>query len=139
MGRGERALIIGVGHDLAEIDRIAALLQSNIGERFLGRILTDAEQEEARARGARAAEYVAGRFAAKEAVVKALGCGIGAKVAFADIEVLPGEAGKPVCRLSARSWERLGLDREHVRIHITITHIQELASAVAIAEQIGGD
>jgi len=130
-------VIIGIGHDVSEIERIARVLKSTAGERFLKRILTDGERELAKGYiGQRLYTFTAGRFAAKEAVVKALGCGIGQKVGFSDIAIVPDEAGKPCCSLSESAWERLGLDREGTRIHVTITHERSLASAFAVAEQL---
>ena len=130
-------MIIGIGHDLVEMNRMQRVLDGPTADRFAARILTPAEQKRGNARGGRRTEYLAGRFAAKEAIVKALGCGIGGKVGFLDIEVLPDASGKPECRLSDQAWQRLGLSSEDVRLHISITHERSLASAYAIAEHIG--
>lgn len=131
-------MIAGVGHDVTDMDRVAALLAGKAGERFLDRILTSRERDLAYGyEGKRLAQFTAGRFAAKEAVVKALGCGIGAKVSFADIDILRGSEGKPECYLSGEAWGRLGLMPESYRIHITITHDRAIASAVAIVERTG--
>jgi holo-[acyl-carrier-protein] synthase len=130
-------MIAGIGHDVTDMDRVAALLAGKAGERFLERILTSRERELAGGyEGKRLTQFTAGRFAAKEAVVKALGCGIGAKVGFADIDILRGPEGKPECYLSAAAWEQLELIPESYRIHITITHDRAIASAVAIVEQV---
>ncbi|CAG5076692.1 Holo-[acyl-carrier-protein] synthase [Thermobacillus xylanilyticus] len=128
-------MIIGIGHDLVEIARIERILQGHTAEMFIRRILTEEEIALAPAGGKRLAEYAAGRFAVKEAVSKALGCGIGAAVRFIDIHVLPDRLGKPTCTLSARAWERLGLDPTATRIHVTITHERGFASAFAVAER----
>ncbi|SFE05889.1 holo-[acyl-carrier protein] synthase [Paenibacillus catalpae] len=130
-------MIAGIGHDVTDMDRITVLLAGKAGERFLNRILTSRERDLAGSyESKRLAQFTAGRFAAKEAVVKALGCGIGAKVGFADIDILRGPEGKPECYLSGAAWERLELASERYRIHITITHDRTIASAVAIMEQI---
>lgn len=122
---------------MTDMDRVEALLAGNAGERFLDRILTSRERDLASGyEGKRLAQFTAGRFAAKEAVVKALGCGIGAKVGFADIDILRGAQGKPECYLSGAAWEKLGLAPERHRIHITITHDRAIASAVAIVERM---
>lgn len=84
---------------------------------------------------ARLTEFVAGRFSAKEAVVKALGCGVGKAVGFQDIEVLPDPLGKPNVRLSPAAAERLSLDAS-CRIHLSITHSRDTAGAYAVAERI---
>ncbi|UQZ34721.1 holo-[acyl-carrier-protein] synthase [Paenibacillus sp. PK3_47] len=129
-------MIYGIGHDVLEIGRIKALMNRGSGKSFLRRVLTEGELELARQRTGNAAEFAAGRFAAKEAVVKALGCGIGSRVGFQDIEILPDAYGKPEAALSEKAWERLGLERSRYIIHITITHSRELASTFAVVEQV---
>ncbi|CAM4450280.1 holo-ACP synthase [Paenibacillus tarimensis] len=126
-------MIIGIGHDVVEIDRIRAILEGAAGERFMRRVLTAAEYDRALNKGSSCVEYVAGRFAVKEAVVKAIGCGIGSAVGFKDMEVLPDKLGKPVCTLSEEALQRLQLDYQ-LRIHVSISHERSLASAFAIAE-----
>ncbi|MFD0617497.1 MULTISPECIES: holo-ACP synthase [Paenibacillus] len=128
-------MIVGMGHDILEIERIADMRERSSWERFLHKVLTDAERELALERGGRIIEFVAGRFAAKEAVVKALGCGIGEKVGFTDIEILPDALGKPGCTLSQEAWSRLWMDEPCYTIHISITHQRSLASAMAIVER----
>ncbi|MBN2982049.1 holo-ACP synthase [Cohnella algarum] len=128
-------MIVGIGLDLVELQRMEGILAGQAGERFVARVLTDAEQERYRALPQRrAVEFAAGRFAVKEAVVKALGCGIGAAVGFRDIEVLPDAGGKPVCSVSARAWERLGLAAGERIVHVAITHERSTAAATAIVE-----
>ncbi|WNS47010.1 holo-ACP synthase [Paenibacillus sp. MMS20-IR301] len=129
-------MIYGIGNDVLEIRRIAAVLSRGAGNGFLQRILTVSERDLAAARKGKAAEFAAGRFAAKEAVVKALGCGIGAAVGFQDIEILPDSLGKPVVSLSAEAWGRLQLSAAQHIIHLTITHSGELASAFAVVERV---
>ncbi|GGG63003.1 holo-ACP synthase [Paenibacillus radicis (ex Gao et al. 2016)] len=130
-------MIVGIGHDVTDMGRIAALLEKKIGGRFMERILTGRERElSASYAGNRLIQFVSGRFAAKEAVVKALGCGIGETVGFTDIDILRDELGKPICELSEAAWSRLALDPERLRLHVTITHDRSIASAVAIAEQV---
>lgn len=140
-------MILGIGHDVTEIVRVKSILSGNIAERFLQRVLAVKELEYARSRFGRECddktimwskrwiEFTAGRFAAKEAVVKALGCGIGSLVGFQDIAILPDGAGKPVCNVSQEALRRLGLSHE-VRIHVSITHTEELASAFAVVERL---
>ncbi|MCM3748688.1 holo-ACP synthase [Paenibacillus pasadenensis] len=131
-------MIAGIGHDLCDIGRVEQLLAGAAGKRFCERVLTEEEQQlAAQLQGSRLAEFVAGRFAAKEAVVKALGCGIGAKAGFRDIAVLRGDEGRPVCRLSERSHRALGLQAQLV-IHVTITHERGLASAFSVVERMPG-
>ncbi|CAM3559325.1 MULTISPECIES: holo-ACP synthase [Saccharibacillus] len=129
-------MIHGIGHDILEIGRVIRLLDGAQRERFLHRVLTPAELEIARARGPKLAEFVSGRFAAKEAIVKALGCGIGRIVGFEDIEIVPGALGKPGVRLSDAAWSRLGLPGGNgYAIHLSITHQPAMASAFAVVER----
>lgn len=129
-------MIRGVGTDLTDIARMRSTLQQPTGGRFLERILTPKERELAQQRKGRLAEFAAGRFAAKEAVVKALGCGIGKQVGFQDVEVLPDDLGKPVCRVSEEALARMGLRSQGVRIHLSITHTDHLAAAYAVVEEV---
>ncbi|MNI75590.1 Holo-[acyl-carrier-protein] synthase [compost metagenome] len=130
-------MIYGIGHDVLEIQRMKEVLGRESGAKFIRRILTPAELELAEERSGRLAEFAAGRFAAKEAIVKALGCGIGREVGFQDIQVLPDESGKPAVSLASAAWSRLGLREEGYAIHLTITHTQGLASTFAVVEQTG--
>lgn len=133
-------MIIGIGTDLLEIARVRSILEQRTGARFLERVLTPRERELAQARKGRLAEFTAGRFAAKEAVTKALGCGIGKQVSLQDIEVLPDEKGKPICRLSNAAWARLypaGSEPSAAElvIHLSITHSESAAMAYAVVER----
>jgi holo-[acyl-carrier protein] synthase len=124
-------MIIGIGTDLIEVDRIERLVKQH-GDQFLSRCFTREERAYALAR-AHAAQHLAARFAVKEAVMKALGTGWGKGVRWRDIGVLrrPGEA--PQVELAggaARRARRLGVRR----VHITITHLRGEAMALAIAE-----
>ncbi|TXK82676.1 holo-ACP synthase [Paenibacillus sp. N3.4] len=129
-------MIIGVGTDLLEIERLRKILESSTGGRFLERILTPTERELAEKRRGRLTEFASGRFAAKEAIVKAIGCGIGKQIGFQDIEVLPDALGKPVCRVKEEALLRAGLHANSHRIHISITHTESMAGAYAIVEQL---
>ena len=113
----------GVGIDLLEIDRLERALARRPG--LAERVFTAQEREYAAAR-ARPGRHLAARFAAKEAVVKALGARGG--FALRDIEVLAGEP--PTVRLSGRAAAAAG----GRRIEISLTHSREHAAAVALAE-----
>ena len=113
----------GVGIDLLEIDRLERALRRY--PRLAERIFTEAERDYAGAR-ARPARHLAARFAAKEAVVKALGLSGG--FGLAQIEVLAGEP--PTVALSGRAAEAAG----GRRIDISLTHSRDFAAAVAIVE-----
>jgi holo-[acyl-carrier protein] synthase len=129
-------MIIGIGTDLVGIERIARILEGQHGEMFLSRVLTKNELSMLNTRykhPSRVNEFVAGRWAAKEAIAKALGCGIGAMVAFSDIEVLGNEQGQPSGRLSDAAQRRLGA--QELRIHISISHAEGFAVAYALIER----
>lgn len=128
-------MIIGIGNDVVEIERIRTILNQASGERFIKRILTVEEKKLASTHAGRLAEFVAGRFAAKEAIVKAFGCGIGEVMGFQDMSILRDSLGKPTCNISATALERLKL-RENIRIHVSITHTSSIASSFAVAELI---
>ncbi len=125
-------MIYGVGTDIIEIDRIAAVQAKR--PRFLTKICTSRECEDCRRKGI---ETLAGKFAAKEAVAKALGCGLGA-VHWQEIEICADEAGMPrvFCHGNARrQMAELGV----IRIHVSISHCRGYATAVAVAETKEGD
>jgi holo-[acyl-carrier protein] synthase len=117
--------ILSTGIDLVEIDRFQSALERH-GERFLGRIFTQGERVEV---GNNIASLAA-RFAAKEAVSKALGTGIG-PVAWREIEVLRGEARQPLLHLhgkAARLAESLGFRAWS----LSLSHTQDYAIAMVV-------
>jgi holo-[acyl-carrier protein] synthase len=115
--------VAGVGIDLLEIDRLERALERH--PRLAARVFTDAEREYAAGR-VRPGRHLAARFAAKEAVVKALGLSAG--FGFREIEVVAGEP--PTVRLSGRAAEAAG----DQRIDISLTHSRENAAAIAVAQ-----
>jgi holo-[acyl-carrier protein] synthase len=124
--------VIGIGIDLIAVTRIEAALCRH-GGRFVDRLLSDDESRDviARAiRGPRLLEYLAGRFAAKEAVAKASGCGI-AVLGWRNIEIL-ADRGAPRCRLVGRAAEAAAR-RGIVAVQVSITHERGLAAACAVA------
>ncbi|MFH5187179.1 holo-ACP synthase [Paenibacillus sp. TAB 01] len=131
-------MIIGIGTDLLAIERIRSILSQSSADRFLERVLTPGERELAARRQGRLAEFVSGRFAAKEAVSKAFGCGIGKQLSLQDMEVLPDALGKPVCRISEAALARLQLDSDAgaVKVHLSITHTDTTAMAYAVVERV---
>lgn len=129
-------MIVGIGLDVVELARMDGLLSGPAKSRFIARVLTPGERAVwSVLPPRRALEFAGGRFAAKEAVVKAIGCGIGAKVGFQDIEVLSDECGKPVCSLSESAIRRLGWEDQAYRLHVAITHERALAAATALVEK----
>lgn len=129
-------MIIGIGTDLVEISRVRRFIEGDSGKRFLERVLTPEERALAEERKGRLAEFVAGRFAAKEAVVKAIGTGIGGVTGFQDVEVLPVGGGRPAVVLSEGAMERLGWKKGSFAVHLSITHVGEFASAYAVVERL---
>ncbi|NDI35157.1 holo-ACP synthase [Chengkuizengella sediminis] len=125
-------MIYGIGNDLIEISRVENVVNKNHGKKFVDRILTPQEKNIYMKREKNSVEFVAGRFAAKEAVVKALGCGIGKKIGFQDINIVPNELGKPICHISGQILEDLGVFES--KIHISITHSATMAAAFAVVE-----
>jgi len=121
---------IAHGIDLAECSRIQDLLQRH-GDRFVCRVFTPAEVEYARS-AKNTVERLAGRFAAKEAVMKLIGTGWRGGIAWTDIEILNDAAGRPCVHLSgevARIAHKQGIGQ----VQISITHTAQLAMASAVA------
>jgi holo-[acyl-carrier protein] synthase len=124
-------MIVGLGIDIAEINRIEAAIR-RYGDQFLRRLFTPAEIEYCEGYRNRFERY-AGRFAAKEAAMKALGTGWRRGVRWLDIEVGREPGGKPTLRLMGRAAEiasELGVRH----IALTITHAGNTALAEVIFE-----
>jgi holo-[acyl-carrier protein] synthase len=128
--------IVGHGVDIIEVDRIERMIAEH-ADHFLRRTFTEGEIAFAARRRKRQAEVYAGLFAAKEAVMKALGTGMRRGVAFRDIEVLHLPSGEPYVVLHNRSAE-VARERGIARLWISITHIERLATASAIAVDDAG-
>lgn len=126
-------MIVGIGSDIVEIARIQSLLKRQ--PRLRDRLLTTREQAYLPAGPERRiAEFVAGRFAAKEAAAKALGTGIGAHVAFTDIEIIPDRQGKPCLYIAPDVLATL-FPQSTLRLHVSISHSQSCALAHVVIEQ----
>ncbi|HEY6948196.1 MAG TPA: holo-ACP synthase [Gemmatimonadales bacterium] len=124
--------VIGHGIDLVEIDRIRSALERH-GDRFANRLFTEGEQTQA-GTGPLQVQFFAGRFAAKEAVMKALGTGWARGVSWTDIEVRRLPSGKPELRLKGKCKEIAdGLGVGQWEISITHTAGHAAASVVAVA------
>jgi holo-[acyl-carrier protein] synthase len=127
--------IVGHGIDIVETSRIRRLVEEH-GQRFLDRCYTGPEQSYCLRNQKRQVEHLAGRFAAKEAVLKVLGTGWRGNIAWTDIEILPEPSGQPKIRLSGeceRIARRLGITQWHV----SISHIATHATASAIGLRAG--
>ncbi|GAB6158433.1 holo-ACP synthase [Desulfotomaculum varum] len=116
----------GIGTDIIEIERIE-LAVSRSGQQFLDRVFTPAEQEHCKGR----VHCLAGRFAAKEAVLKALGTGL-RELRWTNIEILPNYLGKPEVKLlgpARQLAEKMGINK----VLVSISHDRGRAVAFAIA------
>lgn len=127
-------MIVGVGVDTIEIARVAALLEG-YGERFRRRVFTDGEQRYCDRRR-RFAQHYAARFAAKEALLKALGIGLRMGVRWREVEVVNLPDGKPTLRLHGRTAQHAAAFGSY-RLELSLTHAQEVASAFVILETVG--
>ncbi|WP_088071296.1 holo-ACP synthase [Gottfriedia luciferensis] len=117
-------MIVGIGLDLVEMERLKEIIASQ--PRFAKRILTEAENEiYINLSERRKLEFLAGRFAAKEACSKAFGTGIGKELGFHDIEILNDEKGKPV----------LTVNLPYVPF-LSITHTEHYAAAQVVLQQL---
>jgi holo-[acyl-carrier protein] synthase len=122
-------MIIGLGMDLVEI----ATFEKNVNsEAFLRKVFTEAEIRDCHLM-ANSTERFAGRFAAKEACMKALGHGIRQEVWFTQIEVLNDVNGAPYIQVSGEA-ERVLNAKGVQRIHVSITHTKNTAGAVVFVE-----
>lgn len=117
-----------LGSDIIEVQRIQESITRH-GKRFLDRIFTPLEQAYCD-KHRDAMRHYAGRFAAKEAIVKALGTGISEAISWLDIEVSNDPNGKPLVHLSDKVRAHFG----KVAIKLTISHCKEYALAMAIAQ-----
>lgn len=126
-------MIAGIGIDLIEIERIKSVYARH-QDRFVNRILTGAERAYV-LRHADPSARLAGRWAAKEAGLKALGTGLSSGIRWRDIEILPDEHGKPVLTLHGKAAERARALGATV-FHVTITHSDGMAMAQVILERL---
>ncbi len=124
-------MILGIGTDLIEVDRVENAREKH-GERFLNRILLPAEATYCLSHKF-PGPHLAARFAAKEAISKAFGTGIGAELGWLDMEIARKETGEPYVILHGKALELLA--RRGARcVHITLSHTQKHAIALAILE-----
>jgi holo-[acyl-carrier protein] synthase len=124
-------MIAGIGVDLCEVERMEAAIARH-GERLLTRIYTDAERRYCESKPNRM-ERFAGRFAAKEAAMKAIGTGWSRGVRWRDFEVTRAASGQPVILfhgVARRIADELGVTRALV----SITHVRSLAMAQVLLE-----
>lgn len=122
--------IFGIGTDIVECLRIAQMIERH-GELFIGRVYTPHEIDYCSKRRA-ATQHYAGRWAAKEAVLKALGTGWVKGISWRDVEVRNEKGGKPIIALAGGARERCG-QAGITEMQISISHCRSHATAYALA------
>ena len=128
--------IVAHGIDLVDCPRIEQMIKRH-GERFIKRVFTAAEQAYAR-KNKNEVEKLAGRFAAKEAILKLMGTGWRGKIAWTDVEVINNSSGQPEVTLSGEVEKIAGkLGIKHISVSITHTANFAIASAVALTQSNG--
>ncbi|HOK78075.1 MAG TPA: holo-ACP synthase [Verrucomicrobiota bacterium] len=126
-------MIVGVGIDLVEVARVARACD-RFGDRFLRRLFLEEEIRYCQS-FADPSPHLAARFAAKEAVSKAFGTGIGPHLGWQDIEVRRRESGQPYVVLHGKG-ARLLEARGGRLVHLSLTHTESHAAAVAVIEGV---
>jgi holo-[acyl-carrier protein] synthase len=124
-------MILGTGIDIIEVDRIASSYEK-FGERFVNRILLPDEIAYCLSHK-KPGPFLAARFAAKEAISKAFGTGIGAALGWQDMEIRRKESGEPFVVLHGKG-EKLFGSRRAKRLLVSLSHTQNYAAATAILE-----
>jgi holo-[acyl-carrier protein] synthase len=129
--------IIAHGVDLVEVARIERLLRDH-DARFIERVFTPGERAYADANPARRSEILAARFAAKEAVLKAIGTGWSGGIAWTDVEVLRDDAGRPSVRITGEAAIAANARFAGQTVHwlISLSHTGGLAMASAVATRV---
>jgi len=127
--------IAGTGIDTIEVERVERALERELtGARFRARVFTDAEVAYCESRGRARYQSYAARFAAKEAVMKALGTGWNRHVGWREIEVVRQRGGPPAIKLSGKA-DQYARRRQIAKFHLSITHTAANAIAHVIAER----
>jgi len=120
-----REMIVGIGIDIVELKRIKQIMERQ--PKFIDRVLSQKEKEKFfQLSEIRKTEFLAGRFAAKEAYAKAMGTGIGKDLSFTDIQIYNDERGRPF----------VPPDGPQHSIHVSISHSKEYAVAQVIIERL---
>lgn len=121
--------LLGIGIDVVEVQRIGSSMDE-FGDKFLHRIFTKTEQEYCQSQKRPAIHYAA-RFAAKEAIAKAFGTGIGKEISWLDMEILRQPSGEPKVKMSGDGKE-YAEKLKVVDIKISLTHAEHYAAANAV-------
>ena len=127
-------MIKGIGIDISDKRRMQDTLL-RLGDKFLQRVLTPDEIGAMPSQEGRQVEYVAGRFAAKEAFAKATGWGIGKDLSWQDMTIISDDLGKPVMNLS-HQWLETHDPERLLAFHVSISHEKNYAVAQVIIEEI---
>lgn len=127
---GKPAVVLGLGVDLIEIERIKQALEAESGKRFESRVFTEGEITYCRSK-VNPYPHFAARFAAKEAVMKAFGTGWTARVSWKGIEVRNNELGRPFIAFHGKTEELAGVIGVET-CHISISHNRSQAVAAAL-------
>jgi holo-[acyl-carrier protein] synthase len=125
-------MIYGIGTDIIEVSRIKAVMERDIG--FREKIFTPGEIAYCETKRHKFENYAA-RFSAKEAFLKAIGTGWRFGIRFADIEVYHDDYGKPLIRLHGKA-EELAKKEEITKIHVSLSHVKEVATAIVVVETL---
>ncbi|HSL91222.1 MAG TPA: holo-ACP synthase [Candidatus Limnocylindrales bacterium] len=128
-------MIVGIGVDIVDVARVHGLLE-RYRDRFVRRVFTDAENRYAN-KSVKSAERLAGRFAVKEAVLKAFGTGKSQGILWRDVETVPGPKGKPKVNLYGNAGKYLKILNAN-QVHVSISHDGGKAVAFVIIERAGG-
>lgn len=123
-------MIYGTGVDLIEVKRIREVAEQDIG--FIDKIFTKSEIEYCESKWNKYYHFAA-RYTAKEAYLKAFGTGWRYGIQYSDIDINNDELGKPLIRLHGKAKE-LAEEQGVTRIHLTLSHLKELAIAMVIIE-----
>jgi holo-[acyl-carrier protein] synthase len=126
-------MIVSIGVDMVEIHRVARAMART--PRFVERVFTVREREECDAKGASSAQSFAGRFAAKEAFLKAARTGWRGKIAWRDIEIITDELGAPSFELTGDAKVIMAAAGAS-SVHLSISHTAEHAIATVILEKV---
>ncbi len=122
--------IFGIGIDVVEVDRIASAIDRH-GDSFLMKLFTDGERAYCESHPKPAVHYAA-RFAAKEAISKALGTGIGGQAGWLDLEIIRTATGAPKLLLQGNAAE-FARQNGIIEVQISLTHARDYAAANAVA------
>ena len=128
-------ILVGLGADLIEVERVRGVIERQ-GERFISRVFSDEERAYCGSMKHPFKHYAA-RFAAKEAVSKCFGTGIGGELGWRSVSVYHGERHQPLVRLDEKGAELLRRAGA-THVHVTLSHTETMAMAVAVLVRAAG-